>query len=197
MLLNEEKRSLQQSNEHLQKRVSDLLPMEEKLKASEKQLERWNRVIQLYFPDLTSPNLVLVKLQELISTEVKLKNELAALKDQSLFLVLNEAQPSGAQRGTGLKSEVDLENHSLRRENGELGSQLRFVENKLNLTKRQLDSSNNLLSSFTAECELTCDEKTAKVIQGLQAENASYKEMAEEYDRTVKHLRAEVLFRTE
>merc|ERR1719499_417548 len=88
--------------------------------------------------------------------------------------------------------QLEIDISQLRSEKDELEKRIRLLQSQLSLTEKQRDSSNNLLSSFTAETEMGSDEKSVKIIESVKMENENYKEMIEEYDRTVKELRSQI-----
>merc|ERR1719499_2293512 len=88
--------------------------------------------------------------------------------------------------------QLEIDISQLRNETNELEKRARLLQSQLSLTEKQRDSSNNLLSSFSAEAEMGSDEKSVKIIESMKMENENYKEMIEEYDRTVKELRSQI-----
>ena len=193
ILLNEDKRTLEQTNERLKREIEELLPAEEKRKEAENELKRWNSVIQSYYPELTTPLAVLNKLSSLSSEISVVKSQLIEAKNSVNstldFSMMGEGNSS--HNSNSLK-QLELANEELKVEKTELEKRVRFLEHKLTLTEKQRDSGNNLLSSFTTEAEMSGDERNAMIIEAQRKEIENYKEMTEEYDKTVKELRAQV-----
>ena len=190
MLLSEEKRTLQESNKHLQAEIDRLLPAEEKRQVMEFELKRWSTVIQSFYPDLVTPNSILVKLESLTTELALVKSELIDAKNA--ILNKHESVSDNCEKLNTTNSRLEAEIAELKQEKEELETKMRFLEKKLMLTEKQRDSKTNLLTSFEVESGMGDDKRSAQIISELQSEVANYKEMVEDYDRTVKELRAQV-----